>query len=108
MKHCFIINPASGKSETKEGLNERISTVCEAAGTEYSVIFTKSEGDATAIIKSYCEQNGGDVRFYACGGDGTLCEVVGGVMALEESERVFRCLFFVRIKWKQDSFVSLS
>ncbi len=89
MKHCFIINPASGKATTKEGLEDKIRAACEAADAEYSVLFTRSRGDAARLIREYFDANREDeLRFYACGGDGTLCEVVCGVMALEDRERV--------------------
>lgn len=89
MKYCFIINPVSGKSATKEGLDERIKSACEAAGVEYDILVTRSQGDATRFVGEYCAKNSADgICFYACGGDGTLCEVVSGVMALEDRERV--------------------
>ena len=89
MKHCFIINPASGKETTKEGLEERILQTCEAQGVECFVYNTTSRGDAGRFIKEYWEENREDeIRFYACGGDGTLCEVVSGVMALESRDNV--------------------
>lgn len=83
MKHCFIINPASGKETTKEGLEERILQTCEAQGVECFIYHTTSKGDAGRFIKEYWEENREEeIRFYACGGDGTLCEVVSGVMSL--------------------------
>ncbi|MBE6577953.1 MAG: YegS/Rv2252/BmrU family lipid kinase [Ruminococcaceae bacterium] len=89
MKHCFIINPASGKANTKEGLEDKIRAACERAEAEYDVLYTKSQGDAACLIKEYFEANAdGELRFYACGGDGTLCEVATAVMSLDDRARV--------------------
>ena len=89
MKYCFIINPASGKAETKTGLEERISASCEAAGVDYTILHTRSALDATKLIKEvYDADPTQELRFYACGGDGTVCEVVSGVMSLENRDRV--------------------
>lgn len=91
MKHCFIINPASGKANTKVELEAKIREACVAAGAEHTVIYTESIGDARLRILDFYEANkdsSEEIRFYACGGDGTLCETVGGVMALPDTENV--------------------
>lgn len=84
MKYCFIINPAAGKSATKEGLRERILSVCAELGVDGIVLSTEKRGDACRFVaelrNKYSDE---ELRIYACGGDGTLNEVVNGVMALE-------------------------
>lgn len=83
MKHIFIINPAAGK----ENSFEEIKTVLERkkAAVDYELYETKAPGDATQYIRSYCESHSEPVRFYACGGDGTLNEVVNGVVGFEHA-----------------------
>ena len=78
MKHIFIINPAAGK----ENAYDAIRAALEALDTpvDYELYLTKAPGDATAYIRDYCEKNTDPVRFYACGGDGTLNETVNGVV----------------------------
>ena len=78
MKHVFIINPAAGK----ENSYEEIRAALDALGTpvDYELYETQAPGDATAYIRSYCRTHGEPTRFYACGGDGTLNEVVNGVV----------------------------
>lgn len=89
MKHCFIINPASGKTTTKEGLEEKIKETCARIGEECYILVTKKAGDAQGYIREfYNEHRGDEIRFYACGGDGTLCEVVNGVMKLDDRENI--------------------
>lgn len=89
MKYCFIINPASGKPETKTDLENKIKEASEVKGLDTTVMYTDKPGDAGDFIVSFAEENEGeDIRFYACGGDGTLCEAVNGVMRLADRSRV--------------------
>lgn len=77
MKHLFIINPAAGKKGSTDALVHQIKSVFEARGLDYEIAFTDAVGDAERITRQAAEQ-GQDVRIYACGGDGTLNEVVNG------------------------------
>ena len=83
MKHIFIVNPAAGKDNSfeaiKKGLEQKKGTV------DYELYETKEPGDATAYIRAYCAKNHEPVRFYACGGDGTLNEVVNGIVGFEHA-----------------------
>lgn len=89
MKFCFIINPASGKKETKQGLEEKIRKAADGVCAEVEVHYTRKAGDATQIAFDFCEQNpDGELRIFACGGDGTLCEAVNGIMRVQDRERV--------------------
>lgn len=78
MKHVFVINPASGKQNSFD----EIKTALEALHTDvdYELYETRGRGDATAYIRAYCERYREPVRFYSCGGDGTLNEVVNGAV----------------------------
>lgn len=75
MRHVFIVNPAAGKKDSTEKLVAHIHTLCKAAGMEYVLMRTEAKGDATELTARYV-QDGAPTRFYACGGDGTLSEVV--------------------------------
>ena len=89
MKYCFIINPASGKPETKANLENKIKEETECRGLDTTVLYTSRAGEAGELIKAFAEKFPDDsIRFYACGGDGTLCEAVNGVMSIEDRERV--------------------
>ena len=78
MKHVFVINPASGK----ENSFEEIRSALEGLETpvDYELYLTQAPGDATTYIREYCRSYTQPVRFYACGGDGTLNEVVNGAV----------------------------
>ena len=89
MKYCFIINPASGKPETKVDLEYKIRAAASEKELDVTVLYTQRAGDATDLIIHFAKENEGeDIRFYACGGDGTLCEAVNGVMAIPDRERI--------------------
>ena len=77
MKHLFIINPAAGKYDHTDELVNRIKTVCEPKGLDYTIRISKKPGDCTAFTKD-AAASGEETRVYACGGDGTLNEVVCG------------------------------
>ena len=80
MKHYFITNPAAGKKNSCESLSENIEKACNEKGVTFEIYKTKCVGDATDFVRKTCEANtdGEELRFYACGGDGTLCEVAEG------------------------------
>ena len=78
MKHVFIINPAAGKDNSYE--NIRAILDAQQVNVDYELYQTQAPGDATAYIRQYCEAYKEPVRFYACGGDGTLNEVVNGAV----------------------------
>ena len=78
MKHIFIINPAAGKDNSFANIKKTLEN--KERKVDYELYETKAPGDATAYIRQYCTEHAEPVRFYACGGDGTLNEVVNGVV----------------------------
>jgi len=78
MKHIFIINPTAGIKNHFDDIKDRITQ--EGITDECILYETKGAGDATRFVKEYCDANQEPVRFYACGGDGTLNEVANGVV----------------------------
>lgn len=78
MKHLFIINPAAGSRNQTELYRKQIAEVCEGKNIDYSVEISAAPGCCTKIARK-AAQSGEEYRIYACGGDGTLNEVVGGV-----------------------------
>lgn len=88
MKYCFIVNPAAGKGKITSELMERINEVCRRRDLPFEVYRTKSVGDATAyVLRTAAEHPEGGLRFYACGGDGTLGETATGLMSLPDPSR---------------------
>lgn len=83
MKHIFIINPASAANKPKDFLINEIESYKDRY--DIDIYCTNKQGDATDYIKNYLNNYNEEVRFYACGGDGTINEVVNGVIGYENS-----------------------
>lgn len=77
--YYFIINPAAGKGALQSRLIAQIREKLPAG--QYYIYCTKSQGDgeryAAEIIEQALAQNR-QIVIFACGGDGTLLEVVNG------------------------------
>ena len=86
MKHYFIMNPAAGKGTKFHNLIDEIHKVCDRRGVEYEIHITEKIFEATEFVRKVCKSTSDDVRFYACGGDGTIKEVAEGLVGFEHAE----------------------
>ena len=82
MRHLFIINPAAGSRNQTELYRKQIAEVCEKYGLEYSIRVSGAPGRCCKIAREAAE-TGKEYRIYACGGDGTLNEVVNGAAGFD-------------------------
>ena len=82
MKHLFIINPAAGSHNQTEDYRKKIADVCEAKGLDYSIRVSGAPGRCCKIARE-AALSGEEYRIYACGGDGTLNEVVNGAAGFD-------------------------
>ena len=87
MKHIFIVNPAAGGQDNTRKINEAVKSLAAQKGFEYKVCISERPKHAEEIVhkimKEYPDET---VRFYACGGDGTLNEVAQGVVHYENAQ----------------------
>ena len=84
MKHLFIINPAAGSYNRTDDYSEVIHKVCRARKLAYEVRVSTAPGECTRIARE-AAQTGEELRIYACGGDGTLNEVVAGAAGFDNA-----------------------
>ena len=112
-KYYFIINPAAGQGEALDLLPDT-HAVCQVAGIDYEIHETTGPGDTERYVRRRCEnrasgafadrkasgafadrkaadgsadgQPADTLRFYACGGDGTLSDVVNGAAGYDFTE----------------------
>ncbi len=77
MKHLFIINPAAGSRDRSKQYWQIIESCCAQQGLTYEIAVSGAPGECTRIARE-AAQTGEEYRIYACGGDGTLNEVVAG------------------------------
>ena len=82
MKHLFIINPAAGSRNRTEESSEIIHKVCRSRKLSYEIRVSTAPGECARIAREAAE-TGEELRIYACGGDGTLNEVVSGVAGFD-------------------------
>lgn len=81
-QHVFIINPNARKQDQEELLRQ-IEVLAKQA--DCRIEMTNRRGHAKELAKQYA-QSGQPTRIYACGGDGTLHEVVNGILGFANVE----------------------
>lgn len=79
MTHLFIINPAAGNRDHTEYFRKTIERICGSRGLTYRIAVSQASGNCRDLARQAAE-TGEEYRIYACGGDGTLNEVVSGVV----------------------------
>lgn len=108
MKYIFIVNPYSGKSESKKDLFEKLK---KYDNFEYEVKSFNSREDTITFIDEYCQNNKEDIVFVAVGGDGTINAVVSA--AVNHKNAIVTCYpcgsgnDFVKIYGGKEKFLDL-
>ena len=81
MKHLFIVNPVAGGHDATEDIRGLVRTAFLAREDAFEVYVTSAPHDATEKIRREAASCG-ELRVYACGGDGTFNECVSGAALL--------------------------
>ena len=85
MKHIFIVNPVSGNGQAeKKYLPELISYLKQSA-LDYEIHRSLNKEEIGTYVRQRSSA-GEIIRFYAVGGDGTLCDVVNGAVGFDNAE----------------------
>ena len=77
MKHLFIINPAAGSRDRTAEYTKKIEKAFESREDFYEIAVSGAPGECEKLTRK-AALTGEEYRVYACGGDGTLNEVVQG------------------------------
>ncbi len=110
MKHIIVVNPAAGPKNALDAIRTEVQAL---DGYETEIYETKGKGDASRFVRAYLAEHPEEsVRFYACGGDGTLGEVAGGAYgAKNASISCYPCGSgndFVKYYGGKDAFLNLA
>jgi YegS/Rv2252/BmrU family lipid kinase len=76
MKHIFIVNPVSGRGHALK-ISKKIIEVCKNLKLKFKMYYTSKPKEATLIAKRFKNKK---YIIYSVGGDGTLLEVLNGVV----------------------------
>ena len=85
MRHVFLINPHAGKQDQTARIRALADRLAAAHNLDCRCLLTDRPGGAEVLSRALAEA-GEPVRIYACGGGGTLNEVVSGMMELKKME----------------------
>ncbi len=85
MRYVFYVNPVAGKGNAQEGIINSIKNYFKEKAEEFKIHITTSKGDALKSAKAEAE-TGDNIRVFACGGEGTVFEVLNGVVGYDNVE----------------------
>lgn len=79
-RRVFIVNPVSGKGRSIEVV-KHLEEKCKHDGMDYLTKYTEKASDATKYVQDLTKPN--DI-IYSIGGDGTLNEIVNGIILFKD------------------------
>lgn len=110
MKHLFVVNPKAGKGKAYGELRPRLKKSIENRNIDYELYVSKSTQDTEEYCKKWAE-TGEKIRVYACGGDGTIYDVVNAIYGYANIEFAAIPLGsgndFIRLFGSRDEFLDI-
>lgn len=110
MKHIFVVNPAAGQGKSLDFIKAKIEAAAKKYSLDYEMYITEKKGDGIEYVEERAK-SGEEIRFYACGGDGTLYDVVNGAYGYKNVQVAVVPLGsgndFIRLFGTQDEFLVL-
>jgi len=79
MTHLFIINPAAGSRNQTNKFKEKIEAAFAGTDLSYQIEVSSAPGECARIARQ-AAQSGEEYRIYSCGGDGTMNEIINGIV----------------------------
>lgn len=111
MRYVFYVNPTAGKGDAQDGIINSIKSYFVDKAEDFKIHITKAIGDAKESAKHEAE-TGDNIRMFACGGEGTVFEVLNGIAGYSNVELgVIPCGSandFLKFFESRDSFLDIS
>ena len=85
MKHLFMINPMSGKGKGADMIIPKIKEALAKRELDSEIYVSKSAQAACDYAKAQAAK-GEPIRVYACGGDGTIFDIVNAIYGYKNAE----------------------
>lgn len=84
MKHIFVFNPFAGPGTFSR---ENLALKLEQLGVDFEIFVCAEDDDIITYVSNRCKQTPDTaLRFYACGGDGTVKQVANGIVGMKNAE----------------------
>lgn len=85
MKHLIVMNQGAGHFSGEKTLKNLVDEAF--SGLDYSIFVSQGAKSSTVYLRDYLKNNQNEqVRIYACGGDGTINEVLNGIVGYSNVE----------------------